>query len=81
MRFRLFNKLRAKWGGFFWIPCPLCGREFGGHEWRNIDRKPSSIPHPDGRPGHGTAICPDCTRAGKGYYDGLVIYKFNLDGR
>ena len=29
---RLFHKLWAKLGGYFWLPCPLCGRMFGGHE-------------------------------------------------
>jgi len=32
MRFRLFNKLYAKLFGYFWLPCPICGRMFGGHE-------------------------------------------------
>ena len=24
--------MRAALGGYFWIPCPICGRNFGGHE-------------------------------------------------
>lgn len=24
--------MRAHVGGYFWMPCPLCGRMFGGHE-------------------------------------------------
>ena len=29
---RFFHKIYAKAFGYFWIPCPLCGKEFGGHE-------------------------------------------------
>lgn len=29
---RLFHYLRAKLSGYFWIPCPVCGENFGGHE-------------------------------------------------
>lgn len=28
----LFRWLRAKIGGYFWLPCPRCGRKFGGYE-------------------------------------------------
>jgi hypothetical protein len=52
--------------GYFWLPCPLCGREFGGHEWKDRDGRSSVIPDPNGGPSTGIAVCPDCTRAGKG---------------
>lgn len=29
---RLWHRFRAFVGGYFWLPCPVCGREFGGHE-------------------------------------------------
>ena len=29
---RWFNWLRAQVGGYFWLPCPMCRRNFGGHE-------------------------------------------------
>ena len=29
---RYFHKLWAKFNGYFWMPCPVCGRNFGGHE-------------------------------------------------
>ena len=29
---RLWQRLVAFFGGYFWIPCDLCGRCFGGHE-------------------------------------------------
>ena len=32
-KWRLLNRIRAFWGGYFWLPCPICGEYFGGHEW------------------------------------------------
>lgn len=29
---RLLHKLYAFIFGYFWLPCPKCGRYFGGHE-------------------------------------------------
>lgn len=29
---RYINKLYAKLFGYFWLPCPICGEMFGGHE-------------------------------------------------
>jgi hypothetical protein len=26
------ERLKAQAGGYFWLPCPICGGEFGGHE-------------------------------------------------
>lgn len=63
---RLGHRAFARLGGFFWIPCPLCGREFGGHEWEDVDGKCSTIPV-GGSSTKGTAICPTCTREGKGH--------------
>lgn len=40
--------------GFFWLPCPLCGRPFGGHE------SGDSVPNPT-RPATYVAICSRCT--------------------
>lgn len=31
---RFLHRLYAFFNGYFWLPCPLCGRHFGGHEWR-----------------------------------------------
>ena len=67
--------------GYFWEPCPLCGRKFGGHEWREIDGKECVIPTSE--PGIGEGICPDCTRAGRGRdpgYLGMRITGSNESG-
>ena len=29
---RWAHRLWAFLRGYFWIPCPVCGRDFGGHE-------------------------------------------------
>jgi hypothetical protein len=31
-RARWVHRVRAWLGHYFWLPCPLCGRGFGGHE-------------------------------------------------
>jgi hypothetical protein len=59
---RTLHRFYAWLLGYFWIPCPLCGRYFGGHEWHYPDVL-SVIPKPGGG---GTAICPSCTAAGLG---------------
>lgn len=40
---RLFNKWWARFRGYFWLPCPRCGRMFGGHEWRATIRCDRSL--------------------------------------
>lgn len=61
----------------FWIPCPVCLRMFGGHEWADAHRRgpwgaashPATIPIPEAeRVGDqlGAAICPRCTVMGCG---------------
>lgn len=62
---RWWAKLRADVGGYFWLPCPLCGRMFGGHEWRDRRGRCSSIPTE--RRGISTGICPTCTLNGYGF--------------
>ncbi len=57
----------AQCHGYFWLPCPLCGTMFGGHEHPH-DRS-QGIPHiPDleAGPWNYLCICPWCTRAGRG---------------
>lgn len=31
-RFRTLNRIYAFLFGYFWLPCPICGKNFGGHE-------------------------------------------------
>lgn len=31
-KFRWLNRVYARMFGLFWLPCPICGRMFGGHE-------------------------------------------------
>ena len=68
----------AKRNGNFWLPCPLCGVEFGGHESRMCradDVYPDHIPDPRRPPlqqGSGwsmgyVGICPYCTDAKRGW--------------
>lgn len=33
---RVLQRLRALTGGYFWLPCPICGEMFGGHEKHGI---------------------------------------------
>lgn len=37
---------------YFWFPCPVCDRYFGGHEWRTMDVLTVN--------GEELAICPAC---------------------
>lgn len=62
---RIVNRWYAKALGYFWLPCPLCGRGFGGHEWPRRDGVPVTVPDPD-RPNGGLGICPWCAEAGHG---------------
>lgn len=55
-------RLRAEQEGWFWLPCPLCGQEFAGHEW--VHSAENSIPTDD--PTLLRGICPACTTAGFG---------------
>ena len=32
LRFRRLNRAWAWFRGYFWLPCPRCGKMFGGHE-------------------------------------------------
>lgn len=54
LRFRWFNKMYAKLRGYFWLPCPRCGQEFGGHE------KGWGLPKHWLISGHFRGMCPEC---------------------
>lgn len=46
---RWLNKWYANWFGYFWLPCPLCGEFFGGHEGIFV-----------GLRGNQKAVCSEC---------------------
>ena len=48
---RFINHIFAYLLGYFWLPCPICGRNFGGHEWSNTLLSST---------GHGKGVCPKC---------------------
>lgn len=50
---RWLNRLYAAVMGYFWLPCPRCGRMFGGHEC-GVDSVPSD------RPGVRRVCCKFC---------------------
>lgn len=60
---RWVHRAYASVAGYFWLPCALCGRRMGGHEWRSVDGRPDSIP--DGGPGATRGICPVCSYEGR----------------
>lgn len=69
-RFRgLHHQLASDWG-FFWLPCPLCGHEFGGHEWRETDYLSGVIADRAAGPDAVRMICPKCTLNGRGEWVG-----------
>lgn len=53
---RWFHKLYAHIAGYFWIPCPICGQMFGGHE---IDADATALYDQSGE-GKGI-VCPGAT--------------------
>lgn len=52
---RLVHQFYAWLAGYFWLPCPICGEYFGGHEWRD----PRAVLYDDGG-GRGTGVCAKC---------------------
>jgi hypothetical protein len=65
-RIRWAQRWYAQRHRYFWLPCPLCDRPFGGHEWRPVAGRCCTVPDPLDGPGRSVGICPDCTRAGRG---------------
>jgi hypothetical protein len=56
---RIYHKLYAKSTGYFWLPCPLCGREFGGHEWGDSPWATIPTDIENSR----TGVCPACEQS------------------
>jgi hypothetical protein len=52
----------ARKRGYSWLPCTLCNRPYGGHQFAG------SIPDPTAdHPGTSIGICPHCTRQGRSW--------------
>lgn len=51
---RTLHRLYAWLFGYFWLPCPVCGRMFGGHEI--ADRFTAALIDKDGR---ACCVCQD----------------------
>lgn len=43
--------------GYFWKSCEICGRGFGGHQWRD-----ERMTRPTGPTSGTAAYCPKCAR-------------------
>ena len=66
---RWLHHVWANVAGYFWQPCRICGRPFGGHEWRDRNGLSGSIVTEDGT----RAICPKCTVEGRGTNPGRPV--------
>src|ERR1035437_4571241 len=44
--------------GFFWVPCPICGKNYGGHEWKTEENRYRNSLMSSAFSGSG--ICPNC---------------------
>lgn len=53
---RTLHRIYAKVMGYFWLPCPICGKYFGGHE---VKKTPVAVHHTKYA---GTLVCsnPQC---------------------
>ncbi len=48
---RWVQRIIAQAGHYFWLPCPICGEDFGGHEWAGTLRIGG---------GQGIGVCANC---------------------
>lgn len=53
---RFLHRIYAAVMGYFWLPCPLCGEFFGGHESKTFEGIPVA-----GRPRIKQLICDSCS--------------------
>ena len=49
---RWTHRLYAYFTGYFWLPCPICDRSFGGHE-RNLGQLMDTV-------NRGRVVCSEC---------------------
>lgn len=59
-RMRFVERFRAWLGGYFWLPCPLCGRHFSGREWNRSFDAGLNASIPTDTPGLRRGICARC---------------------
>jgi hypothetical protein len=52
---RWLQRMYARLNGYFWLPCPYCGQEFGGHEVTD-----GMVCSPE--PGLWKIPCPECAK-------------------
>ena len=72
---RRLHRLYARLAGYFWLPCPDCGREFGGHETFSPNISVTRV----GELWSSQILCPDCTRV-KSVRDAVSLgYRHGLD--
>lgn len=50
---RFFHAIYAFVGPYFWLPCRLCGKKFGGHEYKSGDVLMTTM-------NEGEMVCPNC---------------------
>jgi hypothetical protein len=53
---RWLHRWYADLMGYFWLPCPICGENFGGHEWAATLMLNKS---------KGYGVCPKCVEAAR----------------
>lgn len=56
---RWCHRMYARWAGYFWLPCKICDRPFGGHEMFGSCYS-CTIAGDDGGL-HSWAMCPKCS--------------------
>lgn len=73
---RFIQKWYANIAGYFWLPCPLCGTKFGGHEWRRWNH--AGMPKV-GFESTSEGVCDDCAPIGKAMWILMehIYKKFN----
>jgi predicted RNA-binding Zn-ribbon protein involved in translation (DUF1610 family) len=49
---RFIQRVKAFAGSYFWLPCPICGEYYGGHEWNGGSLMETEY--------QGKMVCPDC---------------------
>ena len=55
-KWRFWQWLYACTHSYFWLPCPICGKNFGGHEWQESLYDSWSS---------GRGVCPSCSEEAK----------------